>query len=333
MRIRLLFVLAILCLPARSAAASDQADYYPEKTVTVIVPFAAGGGLDLSARLLAKYVAPKLGVPVEVVNLTRGGNIRGNMEGIQAYPDGYTLLIWGSGLFTDDLLVRNAPYNYEDVEPICGFMNDPEILVVDRIFAERRGIATFTQLLDYVRDNPGQVTIGMGGNWTAHDLFRLRIERVADIRFNRMPFLGGRLALEAVARGNANVANCFAAELFGLPGRMRDNVLPLAVASEEPLPLLPGVPSVVELGYPNMAQSMWRMVTAPRGTDKAIIEKLETVIREVLQNPIFQKEATSMGFFPVFMSSEEMAVYLKESHEIAERLLTQYGAIGVKEVD
>ncbi|MCD7898035.1 MAG: tripartite tricarboxylate transporter substrate binding protein [Planctomycetaceae bacterium] len=333
MRIRLLFCLCVSLLARPAVAADDQPVYYPEKTVTIIVPFAAGGGLDLSVRLLAKYAAPKLGVPVEVVNLTRGGNIRGNMEGIQAYPDGYTLLAWGSGLFTDDLLVRNAPYTYEDVEPVCGFMNDPEIFVADRIFAERRGVATFTQLLDYVRDNPGQVTIGMGGNWTAHDLFRLRIERVADVRFNRMPFLGGRLALEAVAKGNANVANCFAAELVGLPDRMRENVLPLAVASEEPLPILPDVPSVVELGYPNMAQSMWRMITAPRGTDPAIVAKLESVVREVLQNPMFHEEATRMGFFPVFMGADEMAVYLKESHARAESLLTQYGAIGVKEVE
>jgi Uncharacterized protein conserved in bacteria len=309
------FLAAIFCLVvvhAGARAGESLASSYPSKPIRIIVPYAAGGGMDIATRLLARYAEMELGQNIVVENITKGGNVAGYLEGIGASPDGYTLLAWGINLVTDELIVKSAPYTYKDVLPLCLFADDPEAIVVEAEFARENDIATLEDLFAYVRANSGTVTIGMGGNWTAHDFLRLKMEAQTDVKFNRMPFLGGKPALQAAATGNCNVALPFISELLGLENA--DGVVPLAVAYDERVPQLPDVPSVGEAGYPGMTQSIWRVLSLPNGTPDGVVSVLENAFRKAIANPGLREEARALGINPVFRSSVGLGTFLEREH-------------------
>lgn len=310
------FVLALACgmmLYVAAASGGDFPEPFPTKPIEIIVPFAKGGGLDVAARLLAKYAERELGQNIVVSNKTSGGNISGNLEGIKAEPDGYVIGAWGTGLVTDELIIKNVPYSHKDVAPVCLFSNDPNIVVIESAFATRHGIETLEDLFAHARANPGLVTIGMGGNWTSHDFLRLKMESLAGVKFNRMPFLGGALAAKATAEGNCNVAVPFMAEI--LPWLESGKIIPLAVAYTDRLELLPDVPTVAEAGYPDMTQGIWRVLTVPAKTPEAVVAHLEQVFRKAFNDPAFKTEAKENGVNAVFMDSRETLEFVQKEYE------------------
>ena len=286
---------------------------YPVKPIEIIVPFAPGGGMDVSVRLLAGYAGEELGEKIRVVNLTRGGNIQGNLEGIRAAPDGYVLGCWGTGLVTDQLMVRNAPYTHKDVEPVCMYARDPHLIVVSAEFAERTGVRTLEALLRHIGENPGMVVFGAGGNWTSHDFLRLKLEAAAGEKFARMPFLGGAPALRAALEGNCDVVTPFPSEF--MPYAESDAVIVLAVASESRLRMLPDIPATKELGYPSFVQGIWRVIAAPKGTPQRIIDYLAAVFHRAVENGDFVSEAGKAGITPVFMAGDELKDFIEEEYE------------------
>lgn len=309
----LFFPLRTTSFAGEKAAAVDEG--FPARPIRIIVPYAKGGGLDVASRVVAKYASPHLGQIIEIDNITRGGNVHGYIEAIDAAPDGYTMAAWTNGLVTDALLIKNVPYTYSDVRPLCMFASDPHIIAVDRRFAEEAGINVLEDLFDYTKLHPGVVSIGMGGNWTTHDLMRMKIERIAKVKFNRIPFLGGALALKAVADGNCNVATPFVSELVGLNESARERILPLAVAYHERIQQFPDVASVPELGYPGMTQSIWRIFALPKDTPDQIIAILENAFRKAIESPDFLDEARALGVNPFFVGSEKLDNFLEKEYK------------------
>ncbi len=315
MRLKLCILLLLaLALPVSSALSADIAKpaNYPSKPVEIIVPFAAGGGLDIAVRLLGKYAEQELGQRVVVSNKTGGGNIQGNVEGIRARPDGYVLGAWGNGLATDELLVRGVPYTHTDVQPLCMFANDPEVFTVGKKTAEERGWKTLRDVIDYAAANPEKVTMGMGGNWTPHDFLRLKTEESRGVKFNRMPFAGGAPALQSAASGNCDLVVPFLAELLGLIDS--GLVVPLAVAYDARVPQIPDVPSVAELGFPEMTQTIWRCLTLPKNTPPEIVSYLEAVFEKVIADPEYQAEARKIGVNPVFMGAKDLEAFVAKEY-------------------
>ena len=304
-------LLALAVSPARAGQIAKPAGY-PARPIEIIVPFAAGGGLDIAVRLLGKYVEKELGQRIVVSNKTGGGNIQGNFEGIQAKPDGYTIGAWGSGLATDELLVRGVPYTHKDVQPLCMFANDPEVFTIGKKIAEERGWKTLKDVIEYARANPGKVTMGMGGNWTPHDFLRLKTEEANGIKFNRMPFAGGAPALQSAASGNCDLVVPFLAELLSLIDS--GLVVPLAVAYDERVEQIADVPSTKELGYPEMTQTIWRCFTLPKNTPSEIVSYLEAVFKKVIENPEYLAEARRIGVNPVFMGARDLEAYVEREY-------------------
>lgn len=313
MRISLLCVCIAAAVCAHASPSPAAQNGYPSRQIEIIVPFAAGGGLDVATRILAKYAEPELGQNINVVNKTQGGNIQGNLLGVRAEPDGYTLGSWASGLATDELIIKNAPYTHRDVQPICVFAIDPGIITISAEFARDHNIATLADLVRHVGEYPLRVTIGMGGNWTTHDFLRLKLEAAAGIKFNRMPFLGGAPAIKATATGNCNVATPFLSEL--LPWLKTGEVLPLAVAWNARLEQIPDVPTVAEAGYPGVEQSIWRVITAPKNTPPHIVKRLEAAFESAAKKPEYLAEAQERGVNPVFMNSAEATEYIEKEYQ------------------
>ncbi len=296
---------------------------FPDREMTLIVPFAAGGGMDICARILAKYMTEEMGQPVRVVNRTDGGNIKGNLSGVEAPPDGYTLTFWGRGLVTDQLIIKDVPYTYEDVLPICLVAQDPHVITVRRDMAERAGIANLEDLFAYVRQHPMEVTFGLGGNWTTHDLLRVKMERQAGVKFNRMPFLGGALALQAALAGNCDVVVPMLAEI--VPVADSRAILPLAVSFNARQAVLADVPTVAEAGYPDLVETVWRVISAPRETPPDIVAYLESVIGKVSELPEYQAETAAAGVNSYFLGHDETVQFVADQYGYYLRATEEWG--------
>lgn len=308
---------------SNAVCSADAPSGYPGRPVEVIVPFAAGGGMDKTARILAKYAAKRLGNRMDVVNLTAGGNIQGKTTAINAAPDGYTLCFWSNGLVTDELLVRNATYTHEDVQPVCMVAYDPHVIVVGKVFAEHTGVRTFADLVEFMRANPGRVTFGVGGNWTSHDFVRVKIEAAAGVKFARMPFLGGGPALQATASGNCDVATPIAPEYIDNPDAA--NVIPLAVTYRNRMRRLPDVPSVSDLELPGLEQVLWKVIAVPKETPKPIVDYLARTFDDTMRDPEFASEAYDSGITVVRMFGEELRQFIASEYELYGRLTEEWG--------
>ncbi len=318
----LIAAFALLGAGAFSGDAAKPANY-PARPIEIIVPFAAGGGLDTAVRLVGKFAEKELGQRIVVSNKTGGGNIQGNMEGIKAKPDGYVIGAWGNGLVTDQLLVKGVPYTYKDVKPLCMFAEDPNVITVGKKFADANGIKTLKDLFEYAKKNPGKVTIGMGGNWTPHDFLRLKMEASADVKFNRMPFLGGAPALQSAAAGNCDVVVPFLPEIL----TMIDSglVVPLAVAHPTRVAQLPDTPTTAEAGYPDLVQSIWRAFCVPKNTPDDIVAYLESVFAKTLKDPEFIEAAKKAGVNPSFKSSKELADFIEKEFQYFDKKTDEWG--------
>ncbi|MCC8179873.1 MAG: tripartite tricarboxylate transporter substrate binding protein, partial [Planctomycetes bacterium] len=209
-------------------------------------------------------------------------------------------------------LIRNAPYTYKSAQPLCMFAEDPNVIAVSAAFAEERGIRSLEDLLEFARQNPGRVTIGMGGNWTAHDFLRLKMEEMAGVKFNRMAFLGGAPALQSAMDGNCDVVTPFLPEM--IPAMRSGKVLPLAVAHPRRLPQLPDVPTTAEAGYPDMVQGIWRAFTVPLNTPADIVKYLERVFERTLKDPEFLQAAETAGVNPSFKGTADFSAFLEREH-------------------
>ncbi len=304
---------SILCAGISPAADAPRPIGYPERPIEIIVPYAPGGATDKKVRLLARYLEKELNQAVLVKNVTKGGNIKGLLEGMNAPPDGYVWCAWAPGLVTDDLIIRNVSYTYEDVLPVCMIDRDAHVIVVNAAFAKKYGIASLGDLVERVRENPGRFVFGVGGNWTFHDFLRLKLEIVAGAKFVRMPFLGGEPALQAALAGNCDVSSPLVPEFQ--PKRKDARIVPLAVTQARRLPWAPKVPTVREAGYPELEQSIWRVLTVPKGTPPAIANYIESVVKKTMETQEYRAEAELLGLTPTFMGSKELAVFLREQRE------------------
>ncbi len=323
MRIARLMCFLLLATVSIRAGDAPRPAGFPSRPIEIIVPFAAGGGMDRCMRLVASHVEKELGQSVQVRNLTAGGNIQGNRAGIDAAPDGHVWGSWGMGLVTDELLVRNATYTHRDVIPVAMVAMDPHIIAINAQFADQNNIIDLAGLLRHIVANPGQVVFGAGGNWTAHDFVRLKIEQAAGAKFARMPFLGGALATEATANGNCDVASPFGPEY--LPFESDSRLIALAVANTSRLKFLPGVPSTAESGQPELVQVMWRVISVPKQTPQPIVDYIATVLRKTLHNPEFIQEMQSAGLNPAFLAGQELAEFIEEEFQYFEKQTESWG--------
>ena len=321
----LAFAAAAVLLTAATAGAANapKPDNYPNKPVEMIVSFAAGGGLDTTIRTIAKHAEKILGQRIVVSNKTGGGNIQGNVEAMKAKPDGYVIGTWGNGLVTDQLLLKGIPYTYKDVTPLCMVGNDPNVIAVSKKWAAEHNVKTLKDLMDYCKANDGKVTFGAGGNWTAHDFLRIKMEETGGFKFNRMPFAGGAPAMQAVAGGSCDVASPFLPEIVS----MLDSglLLPLAVASAKRVSQLPDVPTTAEAGYPNIVEGIWRVLSVPKKTPKPLVDYLASVFQQTLENPAFLADAKTIGINPVYMGPEEVSAFLDKEFAFYEKKTEEWG--------
>jgi len=306
-------LLGVLAMSTEGLAAAK----YPSRPIEMIVAFPAGGGQDVTFRILAKHAEKHIGGRIIVLNKVGGGGVIGNTEIARSKPDGYTLGTVGNNQVTDEFTVKGVPYGYKDFVPVVQVAFDPHVLVIKNALK-----LDFKQFLEHAKKNPGKVSMGMGGTWTSHDFFRLKLEKAIGARFLSVAYQGGAPALQAVSGGHIDSAVPFVVEAVpSLEGKL---VTPLAVSSAERVPALKDVPSVKEFGV-DAIQGQMRGVSVPPGTPKEIIDLLDEAFAKTFKEPEFQSDMRKAGISPFFRGHADYVKFYNDEHDRYAGLAKEFG--------
>ena len=252
---------------------------YPVRPVRLIVPNPPGGGVDIIARLVGARLSERLGQPVVVENRAGAGGTIGVAAVAQAPADGYTL---GMGvtatLAIAPALYRRLPYDaLKDLEPVTLIATLPLILTVHPSLPVR----SVKDLLAFARARPGQIDYSSGGNGTPPHLAGELFKTLAGVDIRHIPYKGGPPAVTGAVSGEVSLM--FANVLPALPHIKGGRLRAIAVTSESRASAFPDLPTVAESGVPAYHAVQWYGVIAPAGTPRALLERLNREVREVIK--------------------------------------------------
>jgi tripartite-type tricarboxylate transporter receptor subunit TctC len=290
---RILLVVGLLCFVAWPPAFADEA--YPDRTVSLVAPFAAGGSSDVLARATAQGMGQRLGQAIIVENKAGAGGTLGLAVVARSRPDGYTLGFGGVGslVYSTGIYTEHPPFNVRQDFVAVGLMGTtPAVFVASRA----SGITTLADLVAKARQNPGKLTYGTPGVGSALHLAGELFQRLSGIKLVHVPYRGSAPAMTDAMAGQIDLAFVDAASMMGQ--RSNDALRLLVVAGKERMPQLPGIPTTAEAGYPQLVVQIWYGVVAPRGTPEPVLSRLEAVSQEVAASPNFQKLLDQSGYQP-----------------------------------
>jgi len=264
---------------------------YPTKPINFIVPYGAGGGADSRSRQIAQKMSVILKQPIIVDNKPGAGGNIGTEFISRAAPDGYTI---GMGNFApmavNKTLFGNLRYDPEmDLTPIVLIEKGPLVLVVN----PNSPYKTVQDIVNAAKAKPGVLTFSSGGIGGSHQLSAEIFEQNAGIEMIHVPYKSGSAGLTDLMAGN--VTMMFDQMYSAMPSIKADKLRPIAITSKKRSPLLPNVPSFAEVGYPKVEVLNWQGLIAPKGTPKAIIDKLNAAANEALKDPQLRDLMLSQG--------------------------------------
>jgi hypothetical protein len=270
---------------------SAWADSYPSKPINFIVPYGAGGGADARSRQIAQKMSVILKQPIIVDNKPGAGGNIGTEYIARATPDGYTI---GMGNFAplavNKTLFGNLRYDPEtDLTPIVLIEKGPLVLVVN----PNSPYKTVQDIVAAAKAKPGSLTFSSGGIGGSHQLSAELFQQNAGIEMIHVPYKSGSAGLTDLMAGN--VTMMFDQMYSAMPSIKADKLRPIAITSKKRSPLLPDVPSFSEVGYPKVVVLNWQGLIAPKGTPKAIIDKLNAAANEALKDPQLRDLMLSQG--------------------------------------
>ncbi|MGO4303015.1 Bug family tripartite tricarboxylate transporter substrate binding protein [Cupriavidus sp. RAF12] len=262
-------------------APAAQADTWPSKPVTVIVPFPAGGGTDAFARPLTAQLSKQLGKQFVIDNRGGAGGTLGASLAAKAAPDGYTIFIGGAHHAIAPSFYKKLDYDIEkDFVPITVIAQPPQVIVVNPAKVQAN---TLKELIALVKANPGKLNYGSAGNGSAHhlagELFKLQTQTF----ITHIPYKGAGPALSDLIAGQVDM---MFDGLGSSAQHIRANrIKALAVASKTRSAAFPNVPTAAEAGVPNYEVSTWYALWAPKGTPKDVVDKLYAETTKALNSP------------------------------------------------
>jgi tripartite-type tricarboxylate transporter receptor subunit TctC len=294
-----------LCMIAAGVAAED----FPSKTVTLTMPYAAGGPGDTLTRIIGQGMSKVMGRQFVVDNTAGAAGTIGSLKVAQSPPDGYMLLVMHFGHAANIALYRNLRYDaVNDFEPIGLIAESP------MAFVGKKGLAanTFQELIDYVKANREKVTQGHAGVGSASHLCGLLFQSATDTKLASAAYRGTGPALNDLAAG---VVDAY----FGDPATLgiikSGKARAMAVTSPEPWPPLPDAPP---LGSAVAGYEAWNWygMDAPPGTPQPIVELLAAAIRKVMAEPEVKKKYDDNGLHPATLSHDEYVAFIKRDSEV-----------------
>ncbi|MGE6915533.1 Bug family tripartite tricarboxylate transporter substrate binding protein [Achromobacter kerstersii] len=290
----LICMAAAACAALPSAAVLAQQANWPTHAITLVVPFAAGGGGDTLARLVAEPLSRELGQSIIVENRPGAGGNIGTSIAARANPDGYTLSYGTNGTqATNHWLYKSPGYAPGDFEPISRFTVIAAALVVNGTDDRFKSLA---QLLDYAKSHPGELTCGSAGNGTSSHLACELLNQMAGIKVMHIPYKGGGAAMTDLLGGRISFLIDVMPNVSGqiAAGKLRA----LAVTTPERVASNPDIPTMNEAGVKGYEFFAWDGLYAPKGTPVAVLDKLNAAVNQALQRPDVKKALESRGAIP-----------------------------------
>ena len=267
-------------------AQTSPAQDYPNRAVTLVVPYPAGGGLDALARMLGQKLAERLGKPVVIENRTGAGTVIGAASVAKAAPDGYTIMLGTSTPFAiTATLNKSLPYDpAKDFAPIALVSNAPFLLLVH----PAQPVHSVADLIALAKAKPGQLSYGSAGPGSPQNLSFELLKTLTGINIVHVPYRGDGPALTDLVAGH--IPTMFGEPTPILPLLKDGKVRALGVSSASRLPIAPDVPTIAEAGVPGFDLTSWQMIVAPAGTPQEIVDKLHVEVKKVLELPEVKAE-------------------------------------------
>jgi tripartite-type tricarboxylate transporter receptor subunit TctC len=306
---------AILLTVAPAAQAA-----YPERTITLLVPFAPAGPTDIIARILANAWQKMLGQSVVVDNRSGAAGNIGMGQAAHATPDGYTLMVTSTAIAVNTALFKTLPYDpFKDFAPISELVNAPNALVVK----PDSDIKTIADLVKDAKANPKKYNYASPGAGTKSHLTGELLKLRAGIEMVHVPFRGAGPAAQAVIAGTVQIGSVAegAAEPLIKNGQLRA----LAVTSAKRWFSLPDVPTMIESGYPDFVSDTFNALFAPAATPKDIVAYLAKQAKVAFEQPELREQARKAGFEVVAGTPEELAARVKAEVPAARELAAKAG--------
>ena len=301
-------VTRLAALLAALAATAAFAQPYPAKPIRIVVPFAPGGNVDITARLVAPGLAEALGQPVVVENKPGAGGTIGADSVAKSAPDGYTLLMGSNSTFSvaPSLYPRNPYHPIRDLAPVIMIASGPFVLVVNA----NSPIASARSLVARSKAQPGKLTMSSAGTGSSNHLVGELFQELTGAKFTHVPYKGSGQALTDLMGGQVDLhfdqITSAASHIQG--GKLRA----LMVTSAKRVPMLPEIPTNAEAGYPRFEATNVTGLIAPAGTPREVIDKLNAATQKVIAKPDIQERLATLGAEAVGGTPEQFAAYIRE---------------------
>ena len=317
----LAFVVGIFGLTSSQLFAQGSAAY-PEKPITIIVPYPPGGFNDTLGRIVGKKLSDAWGINVIIENKPGAGTTIGTNFVARSAPDGYTILVAQFPFAANPFIYKSLPYDSSKAfSPVVLAGRAPMVLVVN----ESSKIKSLADLLAAAKKSPGKIDYGSSGSGSSEHLAMALFENMANVSLNQIPYKGSTPLLTDLAGGQVEVAF----DVFPMvrPFIQSGKIRPIAIATDMRSPLLPQVPTVAEAGLKGYEVSSWHGFMVPSGTPPLIIDKLNKQINIILTQEDIKKTFNEQGVVPDGGTSNQFDVFIRKQMEIWKKVVAQAGII------
>ena len=313
---RVVLALGWSCLA--SAAFAQVAPSYPTRPIKIVVPFAPGGTTDMLARLVGQRLTQSWGQPVVVENKPGAGATLGADIVAKSAPDGYTLLMGAAHHTIAQKVYAKIPYQFDrDFAPITMVAMVPNMVVINSDVPAK----TIGEFITLAKSQPGKFNYGSAGAGTAHHLIGEMFKMRAGVELIHVPYKGSAPAVADLLSGQVQLM--FDTVTSGLPQVKAGKLRALAVTTAKRSSAMPDVPALAESALPGFDVGTWFGLLAPAGTPPAIVQKLNTEIVKIIQQPDVRKQMLEAGSEPMGNTSQQMAAQIKAELDAFETVVKQ----------
>jgi tripartite-type tricarboxylate transporter receptor subunit TctC len=300
-------LLAAALVAAAWAQGSALGQDFPTRPVRIIVPYAPGGGTDITSRIVQERTVVLLGQPLVIENRAGAGTLIGTQVVANAAPDGYTLGVMDPAFVTNPQLMSDARYDpLKDFAPVSLLTVTPLILIVPSSFPAR----TVKELIDYARANPGKLNFGSPGSGSGGHLAIEQFRHAFGLQMVHVPYKGAGPAVAAIVGNEVSMLMAGSGAVpFVQDGRLRA----LAVTSAKRVPALPDVPTFTELGFPQVNVETFAGAVVPAKTPEPVIKRLHAAFAGALQAPEVRAKFLQLNSFPIGNTPDEFAAFLRDN--------------------
>lgn len=315
--IKVLAVFATIFVAAISPSKADEA--YPDRPITIVVAYPPGGGIDTLARLISVELSDRLGQPVVVLNKAGAAGSIGTASVARDKPDGYTMLLSGANAILSPLVDPNLSFTIKDFSPVARLTVTPYTLAI----SPSLGINTFEELVEYSKQHPGELNFGSTGLGSVQHLLGALAQNRANVDWTHIPYKGGNEALRELSAERVQLM--FSNPIPLTPYLQNESIKVIGVATNDRIPAMPEVPTLLEQGVEDFDITTWVGLLAPAGTPEVIRNKISDEIVSIVEIPKIRTAIEQLGSIVSPMPTKQFGEFLIEDEARWKSILDQSG--------